>query len=96
MNRTTRRAPSYRIYAVERRHTKKACWMDIGTAFTHSDGKGFDLELQTMPLSASELVARVSWEKRLASGSLMLATHKRGCSRKYGSDLKTNGVSACL
>lgn len=98
MNTTTHRAPSYRIYAVERRHPRKVCWMDIGTAFTHRDGKGFDLELQTMPLSAAQLVARISAEKRLADGSIVRFTgQKRRCSRKTNSVLKTDSIlSACL
>ena len=98
MNRTTHHAPSYRIYAVERRHTKRPSWTDVGTAFTHRDGKGFDLELQTMPLSAAELVVRPSAEKRLADGSLAEVTQqKNGHSRKANSVLKTDSsLLACL
>jgi hypothetical protein len=98
MNRTTRSLPTYRIYAVERHHTKRARWMDIGTAFTHRDGKGFDLELQTMPLTAVALVARISAEKRLGDGSIVQMTRRqRGYPRKAASAVKTESiVSACL
>lgn len=69
--------------------------MDIGTAFTHRDGQGFDLELQTMPLSAAELVVRTSAEKRLADGSLAEVTQqKNGHSRKANSDFKPASIIA--
>lgn len=76
MNRVKRRMPTHRIYAVERRSAGKACWIDIGMAFTHNDGRGFDLVLQSMPLSAVELVARTRCEKRLADGSIIDAPEK--------------------
>jgi hypothetical protein len=57
--------------------------MDIGTAFSHKDGKGFDLELQSMPLSAAELVVRTSAEHRLTDGTIARFTHqRRGLARK--------------
>lgn len=92
MNRTTQHAPSYRIYAVERRHTTRARWMDIGSAFTHSDGKGFDLELHTMPLNAAELVVRPSAEKRLADGSFVQRARQNQCSSNAIS--KSDGLVA--
>lgn len=97
MNRTTRRAPGYRIYAVERRHTNRACWTAIGMAFTHRDGKGFDLELQTMPLSPAQLVARISAERRLADGSIVQVTQQKGgYARKDRSAFKPASiVAAC-
>jgi hypothetical protein len=72
--------------------------MDIGTAFAHSDGKGFDLELQSMPLSAAQLVARIRAERRLADGSIVQVTApKHRYSRKASSPVKSPGVTlACL
>jgi hypothetical protein len=56
MSKSSRRHTVYRIYAVERRRSPPASWTDIGLAFAHKDGKGFDLELQSMPLSALSIV----------------------------------------
>jgi hypothetical protein len=76
MSRRSQTRPTHRIYAVLRRHTRGACWMDVGSAITHADGKGFDLELQTMPLTAEELVIRTAAEHILPNGIV-----QRSCAR---------------
>lgn len=77
MSRSSRRKPTHRVYAVLRRRTPVACWMDIGAAISHKDGKGFDLELQSMPLRAEELVVRTMDEQIARDGTLIPATAKR-------------------
>jgi hypothetical protein len=73
MSKSSKQEPAYRIYAVERRTTNRASWTDIGTAYTHRDGKGFDLQLQSMPLSAAELVVRPVTEKIAPDGEILRA-----------------------
>lgn len=77
MSRTSSTHNIYRVYAVERRRSSYASWTDIGAAFTHPDGKGFDLELQSMPLSAAELVVRTAAERIRANGAPAFQTTKR-------------------
>jgi hypothetical protein len=44
--------PSYVAYNVtERGDGKKSKWREIGVAFTHKDGKGFDILFDVVPLS---------------------------------------------
>lgn len=52
--------PSHRVYAVTNGRT---CWLDIGAAWMHKDGKGFDLHLETMPFMAAEIIARAEGAK---------------------------------
>jgi hypothetical protein len=77
MSKSTTTLAAYRIYAVERRRSRLASWKDIGLAFSHRDGKGFDLELQSVPLSAAELVVRTASERILPNGAVAEA-RKRG------------------
>lgn len=49
--------PTHRIYAVAKRGDKSN-WDDIGAAWPHKDGKGFNLKLEFLPLNGSELVIR--------------------------------------
>ncbi len=49
--------PTHRIYAVVKRGDKTH-WVDIGAAWTHKDGKGFNLKLSYLPLNGGELVIR--------------------------------------
>jgi len=49
--------PTHRIYAVTKRGDKNH-WDDIGAAWSHKDGKGFNLKLSYLPLNGGELVIR--------------------------------------
>jgi hypothetical protein len=50
-----RAKPSHRIYAVTQGRTR---WTDIGAAWIHKDRNGFDLRLETVPLTAAEIIVR--------------------------------------
>lgn len=50
--------PTHRLYAVTKR-ADKSRWQEIGAAWSHKDGKGFNLKLDYLPLNAAELVLRV-------------------------------------
>jgi hypothetical protein len=53
--------PTHRIYIQVRRggHGEES-WLNVGFAFPHTDGRGFDVLLQTLPLDGA-LVLR-EWE----------------------------------
>jgi len=40
------------IYSVPLREGNDCDWLNIGLAFPHQDGKGFDLKLEALPLNA--------------------------------------------
>jgi hypothetical protein len=49
--------PSHRIYAVTK-NGKAKYWTAIGAAWPHSDGEGFFLKLDYLPLNGAQLVIR--------------------------------------
>jgi hypothetical protein len=56
---TTTSRPTHRVYAVIKREGRdKAHWTEIGAAWSHSDGDGFNLRLNYLPLNGAELVLR--------------------------------------
>jgi hypothetical protein len=47
----------FRVYAICPRENDKPYWLNIGLAFPHKDGKGFNVNLQALPLQ-DKLVIR--------------------------------------
>ncbi len=50
--------PTHRVFAVAKRGDNKR-WQEIGAAWAHNDGKGFNLKLEYLPLNGAEIVLRV-------------------------------------
>ena len=46
------RQPSHRAYSVIQRDGQDDFWHNVGIAFPHKDGKGFNIVLQAFPLDA--------------------------------------------
>lgn len=44
------RSPSHVAYQVREREGKKAIWTRIGSAWSHADSKGFNIQLDAVPL----------------------------------------------
>ena len=42
--------PAYRAYTVIKREGKDDFWLNLGVAFRHENGEGFNLLLQALPL----------------------------------------------
>ena len=55
-------APAYRAYSVIKRDGKEDYWLNLGVAFKHEDGEGFNILLQGMPLDG-KLVLRTYKER---------------------------------
>jgi hypothetical protein len=55
--------PAYVAYSVREREGKKARFTEIGVAFPHKDGKGFDVLCDAIPVSG-RIVLRVPSEKK--------------------------------
>jgi hypothetical protein len=60
----TKTVPSYRIYCVARNGGKKATWQEIGAAWKHKDGKGFNLQFKALPLEGASVVLRAVEERK--------------------------------
>jgi hypothetical protein len=56
MSKTTNR-PSHRVYAVTK-NGERSFWQPIGAAWVHSDGWGFNVKLDYLPLNGAEIVIR--------------------------------------
>ena len=41
----------YRVYSIVPRQKQDDYWLNIGVAFPHDDGQGFNVMLQALPLS---------------------------------------------
>src|SRR5262249_62156133 len=54
--------PAYRAYTVIKREGKDDYWLNLGVAFRHEDGEGFNILLQALPTDA-KLVLRTYKEK---------------------------------
>ena len=45
-----KKAPMFRVYSVVARPKQDDFWLNVGSAFPHEDGKGFNVLLQAMPI----------------------------------------------
>ena len=59
---STPKAPSYIAYHVRDSKTGDAFWTRIGSAWSHADGKGFNIQIETVPLDG-RISLRVLSEK---------------------------------
>ena len=55
--------PSHYAYSIREREGKDSKWTEIGVAFPHRDGKGFDILFDVVPLSG-RITIRVPSEKK--------------------------------
>ena len=44
--------PTHRAYTVIKREGKDDYWLNLGVAFPHEDGEGYNLLLQALPTDA--------------------------------------------
>jgi hypothetical protein len=57
------KAPSHVAYQVRDREGKKSFWTRIGSAWAHADGKGFNIQLEVVPLDG-RITLRIASEKK--------------------------------
>ena len=60
-NKSTKK-PSHIAYSIRQRDGKDSKWTEIGVAFPHKDGKGYDILFDVVPLSG-RLTIRVQEPK---------------------------------
>ena len=56
------RKPSHTAYSIREREGKDSKWTEIGVAFPHKDGKGFDILFDVVPLNGC-ITIRVQEQK---------------------------------
>jgi hypothetical protein len=57
---TSTNRPTHRIYSVTKDADGKSNWKDIGAAWPHRDGKGFNLRFTATPIQGAEVIVRVA------------------------------------
>jgi len=58
----TTKKPSHTAYSIREREGKDSKWTEIGVAFPHKDGKGFDILCDVVPLNG-RITIRVQDQK---------------------------------
>jgi hypothetical protein len=64
---TTKTRPSHKAYAVTKNGDQNY-WTEIGAVWSHSDGDGFTLKLDLLPLTGAEIVLRKPTTKAAGKG----------------------------
>jgi hypothetical protein len=62
-NETNSKTPSHIAYQVRDREGKKGYWTRIGSVWPHADGKGFNIQLEVVPLDG-RITIRTATEKK--------------------------------
>ena len=57
--------PTHRVYTVIRREGQDDYWLNIGLAFPHKDGNGFNIVLQALPLDGKIVCREVSGDQTM-------------------------------
>ena len=55
----TKPRPTHRIYGVSKTGNEKTRWTELGAAWPHKDGKGFQLKYTACPIGDCEIVLRL-------------------------------------
>ena len=61
--RTISRFPTHIAYHVQKHTDKEGFWTRIGSAWSHADGKGFSIQLNSTPVDG-RIALRVSKDER--------------------------------
>ena len=61
-NRPTSKSPTHTAYHVRNSQGTKGFWTRIGSAWQHTDGNGFNVQLETLPVDG-RVTLRIATEK---------------------------------
>ena len=53
-------APTHRAYSVIKREGQDDYWLNLGLAFSHKDGNGFNIVLQAYPLDGKIVLREIA------------------------------------
>ncbi len=57
--------PTHRVYAVKKTGGDKSLWTEIGAAWAHQDGKGFNVKPEFLPLGGAKSLSASRGPSRL-------------------------------
>ena len=72
----TPKRPTHRVYAVTK-NGEKSYWTEIGAAWSHQDGKGFNVKLDYLPLNSTALRSSSANPRRTWKAALNDRCHPR-------------------
>jgi hypothetical protein len=58
--------PTHRAYSVIKREGQDDYWLNLGLAFPHKDGKGFNIILQAIPFDAKIVIREITGDDKNA------------------------------
>lgn len=61
-------AKMFRVYSVIQRPKQEDYWLNIGAAFPHEDGEGFNLLLQALPLHGNRKLVMRAYDGAAQAG----------------------------
>ena len=70
-------APTHRVYTVIRREGQDDYWLNIGLAFPHKDGNGFNIVLQALPLDGKIVCREITEEEQTETIRSSARPHRR-------------------
>jgi hypothetical protein len=56
--------PTHRAYSVIEREGQDDYWLNLGLAFPHKDGKGFNIILQAIPFDAKIVIREITGDDK--------------------------------
>ncbi len=59
---TAPKRPTHNVFAVNDKGEDRKQWVEIGAAWAHSDGDGFNILLKAMPLPGAQIAMRTRRE----------------------------------
>ena len=59
--------PAMRAFTVIKREGQDDFWLNIGAAFQHQDGDGYNIVLQALPVNGGKIVLRLPKDKEEAA-----------------------------
>ena len=71
-------AKMFRVYSVIQRPKQEDYWLNIGAAFPHEDGEGFNLLLQALPLHGNGKLVMRAYEGAAHAGPEEALERKEG------------------
>ena len=80
--------PTYQAYTVVKREGQDDFWLNIGAAFMHQDGDGFNIVLQALPINGKIVLRLPKEDTKNTETELTQAAVRETNDRRRGRDRK--------
>jgi hypothetical protein len=76
--------PTHRAYSVIKREGQDDYWLNLGLAFPHKDGKGFNIILQAIPFDAKIVIREITGDDKDAEDERTRQAVRQSNDRRRG------------